>query len=289
MYRKQIVATALSIFALAYSLPTSAATYLECYKCTQKQVEQKVLTWAFKNISENEAIRNITKDIHVVNLYNVEIQSFKARKKAILGPPPPNPYIPRKRVFVADFKRISSPSNISSKLENIKRERSQLKAQAQELVIPLSIIRDPWEFVKCAYCENAVQSYFNNSLSGQIATLGASITKVAQTLNLISTAIPDQYLIRFESGGYAIFGLTVVVGEPTRLLFKVKKVVDIDNNTIPMTSKELPGLNIRIADPARGAVINNYIQRFNYAVPTNVTGVVTITVVDCVNNASNCS
>ena len=285
MLKNRSISIILSIFAFSCSTFTAAATYIDCHDCNQTQINQKVLNWTSSNIKKNEAINNVKKIVHVIDLSKLQAQSFQTRKKAVVMPLMGNLNAPRRINYESDFKRISTPQNILSKLNNIKRAKTQLRAGAQSLVIPENVISDPWEFVACAYCGSSVQNFFNNSLSGQVATVDTSIRVFAETFGIIvGGTLSETYRVNLAAGGYIIFKATLL-NEPIELNIEIKSVVDSDGNSVPMHAANLPGLNIRITDPTRGAVINSYLQRFNFTVPVNVKGIVTI--IDCVNNAQH--
>lgn len=283
MFKNRNVAIMLSLFAFSFSTVASAA-FIECHDCSQTEINQKALTWTLANISEREAINHVEKIVHVIDMSKIEVQSFQVRRKALPSPPTGNLNHPRKINYVADFDKISPPRDVVEKLNDIKRAKADLQAETRRLVIPKDVISDPWEFVNCGYCRATVQNYFNDALSGQITILEMSIRTLAETFGVITGALSEQYRINLEAGGYITFHATLI-NNTSELNIEIKEVVDSDGNTIPLKASDLPGLSIKINDPTRGAIINSYLQRFNFAVPINTKGIVIIT--DCVNNAQH--
>lgn len=259
MFKNQSLAIMLTIFAASCSSVASAEAYLECNDCSQTQINQKALTWVFTNISESEAKNNIEKIVHVIDTSKTEVQSFQVRRKAILGPLMGNPSIPRKIFYVADSDRIDPPQDIIEKLNDIKLAKRNLKSDAQSLVIPESVISDPWEFVSCGYCKNSVQNYFNNSLSGQIASVDTAIREFAEAFGVLGGSLSELYRLDLAAGGYVKFKATLL-NNSSELDIEIKEVFDESGNSVPLTESQAKNLAIYVPDVGRASDIAYYLH-----------------------------
>lgn len=276
MFKNRSIAIILSIFAFSCSTVVSAENYVECDNCNAGQIHQKVISWISKNHSIGDVTKSVKKNVHVIDLTKGEVQSFQTLLQAVPGPIFGNQ--PPRMLMLPKIEGIVPPKNILNMLDNVRTAKAQLKSDAENLVIPESIIADAWDFVNCAYCESAVQDYFNNSLSGQIETVSLTITEVAQAFNLVASSIPDQYRVPLEAGGYVTFKVALLKNE-SEIIIELTKIVDIDGNNIPMNASQLPNLILHINDTQRNVIINRYLSNFNFMIPPHIIGRVTI--IDC--------
>ncbi|SFD79817.1 hypothetical protein [Pseudoalteromonas denitrificans] len=266
----KIIATLFSIVVTSslYSGVALADNFIECYACTDTEKLSIVNTWAVNNISESEANQNKIKDVHVVDIFNNVIRSFRVSLKLTPVPPPlPANYLPNSVI-------INTPHYLKEPMSQLKVAKRNLRAASNELIIPTSEISDAWQFTKCAFCENNVERFINNSLSGEITTVQMTIATLAQTFGLIKTGLPNTFVIKLEAGGQLDVMMTLN-NKPISINVTVIKAVDPDGNTVPFSETGLRNLLLQISTINRANTINDFIFRFNFMVPLKM-GFVTI-------------
>lgn len=262
------VFTAATVLML-YSNIALSDNFIECYACTVNDMHNKANTWAINNITPTEAQQKQVKDVHIINILDNEIKSFRVSLRLTALPPPfPPEYLPSSSL-------IDTPQRFKQSMIQLKNTRDDLKVASRVLTIPTSEIADAWQFVHCAFCENNVSRYINNSLNGEILAAQMTIATIAQTFGLINTGIPDTYQINLDSGGFLELVMTLN-NEPVSLKIIVTKVVDPDGNTVPFSAEKLNNLLLQISSLSRALSVNYYIQRFNFVLPVRM-GFVEIT------------
>jgi len=254
-----------------FFLPNSSAdTYIKCDSCSAKErvfAAHRVID--FESSPQDGAEPGKQETIHVVDMANMDISSYDWSLEDYESPQDGN-------WILRSFRKVSTPSTISSPMKQLRKDVAELNKKAENSVIPISVIQDPWEFVNCAYCENSVEAFINNNLEGKILTVSSTIKSVAQIFGFMSTGVPNQFRSQIEAGGY--LEVKMVLARGPYLIIDVTKVVDKSGNTVPFKKESLDGLRVRISDVDSARTINSYISGLSFSVPFN-TGSVTIT--DC--------
>lgn len=259
------------VFLWGYSHSANADNFLECNACSNSQELAAVNTWAKGNISVSEAQSGVTKELSVINLYQAKITTYRVGLKQTPVPPPIfNDYLPYSTP-------ITTPAYYKQLMQDFRVAKQALDASFNNLVIPTSEVSSAWQFVSCAFCENNVSRFLNDSLYGDIRTVTLTVETLAQTFGLLSTGIPNTYLITLEAGGHLEIVMTLT-NDPISLKVVVTKVVDENGNTVPFTSDKLKNLLVQIASIRQAEQINSFINRFQLYVPIKM-GYVVIT--DC--------
>lgn len=270
----------LTIILILFSKTGLTSNYIECYECSDEIMESKAYSWAYENL--NITFDDIYTDVHVINLVENEILSFKVKKIFNSLIPPNMIYNRPEAMFKISGIKVDTPNVIKQPMVEFQNAKAKLKSASDALVIPTSIIQDAWQFTNCAYCENHVESFFNESLSGEILTVQMTLGTLASSFGLLKTAIPNTYRISLEGGGYLQFSV-ILNNQPISVVVTITKVVDRDGNTVPFLSKDLQNLNISISSPERANQINSYILPYNFYIPLT-SGYTTIT--DCIIDPS---
>jgi Cu/Ag efflux protein CusF len=258
--------TLFSFFGISKVYATDV--YLQCYEqCSDMQKKKMVRSNVYHNATPDELFsgKRVYKKAHVVNLITGEVNSYRA-----IIMPPEYDY---DDVYVS-VGEMSVSSDVKNKIEPARKAFRALKVAASKVTIPKSEIGDAWDFVNCAYCENNVNDFISSSLQGKIETVSVTVATVTQILGLTQTAIPNIYRVNLESGGYIEIKMTLL-NTPVVMAIKVLKVVDNNNNTVPLKAEGLNNLRIQVATFQDIIGINNKIRDFNFGAPVRM-GYVTI-------------
>lgn len=251
------------LFALSGSAQ-ARKLYGECYDCNANQTEAVAKNIGLRHLHQSSILR-----IHVADIPRLQISSFKMLD----------------RDGKVTMSRISTPSTVKQYMDGLVSANASFKQVAQQIVIPVNVVRDAWEYVNCAYCENKIRNYAGSTLAAEALVVKQSISALATAFGLVQTGFVNQYSMPLAGGGEVIVELGV--SKLDTLTLKVVKVIDENDNTIPPTPNGLKDLKIIIETNQDAARINTFINQFNFRVPPGVTGVVKIT--DCPTAGCNVS
>ena len=252
----------------------NAENYVECYQCSNSDTKSSADSWANMHVSQREADRRVTKDIHIIDLYNKLVTSYNVTLRSQPKPPPAAPFPPE---YVPYSQLIITPAHLQAEMNDVKGSMIALKQKAESLVIPTTVIENAWESIGCAYCQNQINDYVNQHISGKLQTAQMVVERVALMFGLINTSTPDTYIIPLESGGHVVVKVTVTHA-PTQLEIAVIKFVDIDNNTVPPSATNLKNVRVRVTKVEYASSMNRYLNLFSFYIPLQ-TGTATVT--DC--------
>ncbi len=266
----------LSSTLIACSSVSEAKTYngAECYQCTSLERQSKANSWAMNNISKSNLGSSNSKTVHVVDLYNKEISTYKVWLESTPLPPPRPPEVAPRSSLTA------TSSTVQRYIEDVKSSIQSLHASAQNIEIQTggsTGIDNAWSFVNCAFCKSEINSQLNDSIYSSMRTAEASLISIGKAFGLIKTDIPDQFIIPLSSGGHIKVSLKLL-SQPIKIEATINEVVDENGNIIPKNSKELADLRIRVGTISQANSINITIKNFNYFIPIR-TG--TVTIKDC--------
>ncbi|WP_158769990.1 hypothetical protein [Paraglaciecola sp. L1A13] len=265
-----------ALLALTSSAAAIANTInsVECFDCSYSQRNAKANTWAMQNISNSSLGIANAQSVNIVDLSNREISTFKVWKQMTTLPPPhpstPLPYTSAQ----------NTPEPVQNHMDALITAFSNLKSKADSIVFPTSPetgIIDAWSFVNCAFCQNDVNTFLNESMYGELRAAELTLVSIAEAFGLIQTSISDSFKIGLESGGELIIKLTILAdsSDGDYLEVEIVEVIDADNNSVPQNAAGLSGLNIRVGSENQANHINLLIGAFGYFIPVR-TGVVTI-------------
>jgi hypothetical protein len=229
----------------------------ECYKCSYSQREAVAITLAQQHLDQGESLFRV----HIFDLPNMIISSFKI--------------VDMDGTFVTTS--ITTPADIEQYMMDVKESFQNLRTMANNIVIPTTVIDNAWRYANCAFCENNITDYIRGTLDGQITAATLTIAAIAQAVDLVQTNMPNQYSFALANGGEVIVELGI--SAEATLTMKIVKMIDKNNNTIPAIASSLRQLQIQISTEAEVALINSFINNFNFYVPKGTIGIVTIT--DC--------
>lgn len=238
--------------------------YLQCYEecTTDLEKKHKVRSYVYSNASTSELWTNIRiyKTVHIVNLNTGGVNSYRAT----IVPPEDDTDDVNIQVY-----EISASSIVKNKIKPAADAFRNLSKVANAVTIPSSVVPGAWDFINCAYCENNVNDFVSRTLQGQIETVTTTIATVTAVLGLTYTAIPNTYRIGLEAGGYIEVEMKLL-NTPVALTLKVIKVVDNNNNTVPLIAAGLKNLGLQIASFVDIININNKIKDFNFGAPVRM-------------------
>ncbi len=256
---------------LFFSFPKAFADiYVQCDLCSETDRRSKANQYIRANSSPYDGVESGQQEtIHVIDLAGMQASSYDWSLEDFESDLDGN-------WVLRSFRKVGTPSTVTTPIKKLKSDVDKLNSAAGNLVIPTSTIEDPWEFINCAYCENGVEDFLNESLEGKILTVSHTINSIAQIFGFGSAGVPNQFRVPLQNGGYLEVKMTLARG--SYLIIDVTKVVDKDGNTVPFKKEGLDGLRVRISDEESARTINNYILEFEFFVPIR-TGSVTIT--DC--------
>ncbi|MFT5675960.1 MAG: hypothetical protein ACI808_001896 [Paraglaciecola sp.] len=254
---KLIRMTGFLLIAIFYfSQGTALATdfYGECYGCSYSQQQAIASNAASQYFNANgDGIYRI----HIVDLINAQIVSFKIREND-------------GRVTISVY---DTPADVETPMTDFKAKSKDLSTDAATVIIPSTVMDSAWRYPNCAYCANNITDHIRSSLSGRITEVELTIIALAQMANLINTSIPNQYSFPLANGGRVIVELGI--SADTNLTLVIIDVIDENNNSIPKLASSLRDLQIQI-QAGQAEVINGFILQFNFYVPATPTGTVTI-------------
>jgi len=261
-------AVLLLIFALTTtitSLPSFAFEdhFIPCHGCSTNQKSSVVRTWGLNNISDTDAEMGIPKVVHFVDYTRGEIDSFLLYKR------------PMQRSFHIQSVPISTPVEFADKIREFKVASYALKRASNELIIPESVISEPWEFVGCRYCAGQVEDYYNTTLDGEITRWTQVAIDVSTTFN-VTSGMNNVVELKFANGGRIVFKVGIIANTSKLRIKEVVAVFDADKNKVPMTEKEARNSAIRVTSESRRATINSYLHIWALGIPSGATGRVII-------------
>ncbi len=253
---------------LSYGIHVGAAmadAYVECRDCNHSARVGAAHDW--RRVNPSAPADTL---VHVVDMKQKEISSFTTK----LNPPtPPNQGPPRVTISVFN---ATTPPAVQAYMNNVRSASSQYRSTISGTPIPTSVIPNAWQMVSCAFCENDIETWIRAQAGAQKVLLIESIDALLQAFGIQQTSIADIYVIQLESGGYVEVEISVT-NEPVEIDVRVVKVVDKDNNSVPISAQQLNNLTIRLSGGS-AVIVNRYINPFQFYVPS-VQGIVTI--VEC--------
>lgn len=245
--------------------------YKECNHCSIAERKGVARGWGTTNMTYQDVINNTVQKVTVIDLTAREASTFNVTASLIQLP---NGY---PNAIVGNAVETSTSTYVKNELSKLDNAFREFKDDVQSNSIPRELIPDSWQFVNCAYCENDLSDYLNAQLRYQSETLARQVLTVANIFGISTTGLPNQYKIPLESGGYVVIEAELF-NEPSELRIKLKKVVDSDNNTVPLVSANLRNLVLSLKTAGSAANVNNYINPFKFYVPIR-TG--TVVIRDC--------
>lgn len=279
-YMNIFVAKVVVVAGLLCSFLAQGNDVIECYGCNSTAEHGVASAWAMNNISETEARAGTSKKVVVIDLLGRKISTFQAFRKAVQPPPPlPMQYLPH-------LVTVANDPALELQMKDLISAESRLKAAVAPMTIPKSVIAHPWEFINCAYCQNHIRDYLNNSIQGEVETVAQLVNHFATTFGLLKTSLPNTYRLPLQSGGQITFKLTLT-NSPIELELEIISVSDENGNNIPLVASQLKGLNLQIMSLQHARIINFFINPYQMFVEVR-TGRVTIK--DCSGaDAPRCS
>lgn len=177
---------------------------------------------------------------------------------------------------------VSSPATVATKFNNVKLAKGELLNLLNATVIPTSVVGHPWEFVDCGYCENNIQSYLQSTANGKIEAVWLTSQALLLSFGVLNSPLATTYVINFEGGGQVMIEANISVG--MKLVIKVIKVIDANNNTVPLKSVDLQNYNIWVPSELASESISSYLNNVGFYLPPGAIGIVTIQ--DCSKDPS---
>lgn len=258
-FRRQF--TMLIILAFATSLSFAESNVELCNGCSSATMQGKANSWAKRNINT----AGVKKLYHAIDLQNKVFETYEVELRQVLLPSPQG-------FALAPYsRRIPTPHEVSTKIQDLFGQSKSLKMAAESVVIPKEIVKDAWEFVNCAYCRSRVESFIRQQATVESTVL--SLESVMRSLGILSAEMPNTYRIPLESGGELLIKLTIQ--QDVNLTVEVLRATDIDGNDVPFSAPLLNGLSVYIGSTDRPVVIDFFILPLGYDVP-NQTGRVII-------------
>lgn len=244
-----------------------------CNDVAKKNSAHSLAMQSMTNQEKNSFSPN-TKIVNVIDLKSDSIVSFSVTTSRMPSSP-----VFYWTVWSQNSVLISPSSVIKSKFDNLIMRKQELTLSISSIVIPTTVIEDPWEFVGCSYCESVVQDYIRSQTAAQIESFVLSMEALALSVGVLNTSLPNTYELSLESGGKVIIETSIGVGQPPPVLIKVTKIVDAAFNEVPTDPQKLINTAIYLVDSGSAVIINHYINPFSYGVTI---GIGRVTIDDCV-------
>ncbi|MBU3020464.1 hypothetical protein [Aestuariibacter sp. A3R04] len=245
--------------------------FKECNACSVSERKGVATGWGTSNLTYQDVVNNTVQKVTIIDLAEREASTFNVSAKLVQLP---NGY---PNAIVGEAIEASTSVFVKQEMSKLDAAFVSFKDDVQSKSIPSELIPDAWQFVNCAYCENDLSDYLNAQLRYQTETLARQILTVGNLFGISTTGLPNKYKVPLESGGYVVIEAKLY-NEPSELRIEVKKVVDSDNNSVPLVSTNLRNLVISLKTANSAANVNSYINVFKFYVPMR-TG--TVVIRDC--------
>jgi hypothetical protein len=245
-------AIAVSTSAVGHSAVGQGFSSVRCDGCSSSAKQSAAMNWANKRISAQEAQAKVTKHFHILDSASRSVTTYevwKSPKRVYHGDSPGSVYLPGARV-------VPTPSDISRSAAELFNEELRLTSHFSDAVIPSTVVESPWQFVDCGYCVDDVADYLNGS-----DKISATALRRKALLDYLHVDGPsEKYEVSLEDGGNII--MEVETGDQS-FIVKSVRVIDTDNNTVPLTSSALDGLKVRVEQQSVHE-INRYLAMLGF-------------------------
>ena len=190
-----------------------------------------------KSIPPEEYDGEYTLTANVIDFINNREKTFSA--SVLIG---------ERELRDSDFIILEQLSSVKFKnnITNLKKEMRKVKVEVESDGIPTSIVSSPWRIPSKSYVANDLKDYIKNNVAAAILT--TKLQNYAQVLGLINTPLPNIFRVNLDAGGYVEVEINAAAG----LTFDVniKKVVDSDNNTLPIKKEDMNYQSFRVSPDA---------------------------------------
>ena len=248
-----------------------ANNYAECYGCTSTEMKKKAEFRGMEELFYSSPGDSTT--VNVINIVENKVETYKIwLRPSDSSSAFPGRYIP--------YALLTPTSNdVKESMTSLKLARNNLAKASGELIIPSTEISNAWQVTNCAFCENNIERFVNNSLNGQILTVQLTLQEIARMFGLIQTGLSDNYRIKLESGGYVEVTMHLTA-PPSTLKIVLTKTVDQNGNTVPLNKSGLDGLKLQMPSLDMATTVNAFLNGHSYYITIRM-GFVTVR--DCLN------
>lgn len=222
----------------------------ECFACNEQETLSKA-----RETAQGQLIHPPSLTIHVADLFSKRISSFEIRKIAQEFQTTPE----------------STPPNIKAYMDRLIDANNMLDQKIRQLIIPVNIISDAWEFVNCAYCKNNVNDYLKNALFDDAIPVQAAIKQLKEAFKLSQTELVEYWEIPLAAEGAV--QLMISKSDIHTLMIKWEDVRD-KYNSIPKNASQLHLLKVQVDDDKRIKRINTFVEQFDYQIQSKTPGIV---------------
>lgn len=254
-------------------------SYTQCNGCTSSQMLQASAEWASSSFSQLELQQSVIKNVSVINLLESEVRTYQVSFNFF----PASPTSPQ--IKMPTITEVFTPKNITLIMQSLESVRVKLTNKVNEQIIPSSVISNAWLMTNCAFCENNIQTYINNSVSSNALIIKESLAKIIQLIGIVKFDVPEMFRIKLEAGGYVEIKASILL-EPNVTEITVINVVDVNGNQVPLTHAGLSNMKIDLPSVSQAKIINGYINRFFFQIPIRK-GIATITICPNVSKGSS--
>ena len=150
----------------------------------------------------------------------------------------------RPRDFSA--KKIASSSKFKSDIRRLKTARKKVKEEVESGGIPSSVVSSPWKIPGRSYVVNDIRDYIKSNVKAAIVT--TKIQSYASAMGLLKTPLPNVFKVNLDAGGYVEVKIEAASG--INFDVTIEKVVDIDNNTLPLKKSDMKNTFYRVSPNA---------------------------------------
>lgn len=235
---KECFIAGLSIYLLISSNAISAYEInIVCDGCTLNEMKTKAKRSLENSIPPEEEEGEYQLTVNFIDFINDKEKTFNVAV-----------YVGYRQIRDRDFiVRETVPSDkFKSDIKNVKNERNKVKTEVESDGIPINIVSSAWRIPGRSYVVNDLKDYIKANVQTAIAT--TKLQSYASSMGLIKTPLPNVFKIPLDAGGYVEVELNAAGGLTFEV--KLKKVIDSDNNTLPLKKSEVQYQSFRISPGA---------------------------------------